>query len=94
MNVIIGGRALLEDAKLRLTYGRKYGLIGRNGIGKTCFMNALARSEFENMPRHLQILLVEQEMKGSNLSPIQFVRTPSKNVILVFTTLYKNMLYF
>jgi len=70
VNVIIGGRALLEDAKLRLTYGRKYGLIGRNGIGKTCFMNALARSEFENMPRHLQILLVEQEMKGSNLSPI------------------------
>ncbi|EEH11762.1 ABC transporter family protein (macronuclear) [Tetrahymena thermophila SB210] len=73
VNVIIGGRALLEDAKLRLTYGRKYGLIGRNGIGKTCFMNALARSEFENMPKHLQILLVEQEMKQSHKSPIQLV---------------------
>lgn len=74
MNVIIGGRALLEDAKLRLTYGRKYGLIGRNGIGKTCFMNALARCEFEGMPKHLQILLVEQEMKGNHKSPVQLVK--------------------
>ncbi len=41
------------------TYGRKYGLVGRNGIGKTCFMNALARGEFEATPGHIQILLVE-----------------------------------
>ena len=87
VNVIIGGRALLEDAKLRLTYGRKYGLIGRNGIGKTCFMNALARSEFENMPKHLQILLVEQEMKGSNLSPIAFVSIPLNSAISIFNNL-------
>jgi len=87
VNVIIGGRALLEDAKLRLTYGRKYGLIGRNGIGKTCFMNALARSEFENMPKHLQILLVEQEMKGSNLSPIAFVSIPLIAAISIFNNL-------
>lgn len=53
ISVIVGGRALLEDTKLKLAYGRKYGLVGRNGIGKTCFMNALARSEFENTPKHL-----------------------------------------
>jgi len=59
ITLIVGGRALLEDTSVRLTYGRKYGLIGRNGIGKTCFMNALARSEFDKTPQHLQILLVE-----------------------------------
>jgi ATP-binding cassette subfamily F protein 3 len=43
-----------------MAYGKKYGLVGRNGIGKTCLMNALARAEFPKMPSHLQILLVEQ----------------------------------
>ena len=53
ISVIVGGRALLEDTSVKLAYGRKYGLVGRNGIGKTCFMNALARSEFEKTPLHL-----------------------------------------
>ena len=53
IHVIVGGRALLENTKVKLAYGRKYGLIGRNGIGKTCFMNALARGDFEKTPRHV-----------------------------------------
>lgn len=28
VSVIIGGRALLEDTKVKLVYGKKYGLIG------------------------------------------------------------------
>ena len=41
--MIIAGKTLLENTNLRLAYGKKYGLVGRNGIGKTCLMNALAR---------------------------------------------------
>lgn len=37
----IGGKKLLEKAKIKFPYGRKIGLIGRNGIGKTCLMNFL-----------------------------------------------------
>jgi hypothetical protein len=40
-NITYGGKLLLESADLRLVYGRRYGLIGRNGIGKvnsTCTM--------------------------------------------------------
>lgn len=59
IQIIVGGRMLLEDSQLKLVYGRKYGLVGRNGIGKTCLMNALARYEFEKIPKHVQILLVE-----------------------------------
>jgi len=46
VTLIIGGRALLEDAKIQIGWARKYGLIGRNGIGKTCLLAALARGEF------------------------------------------------
>jgi ATP-binding cassette subfamily F protein 3 len=44
ISVVYGGKTLLDETHLKLAGGRRYGLIGRNGIGKTCFMNALARS--------------------------------------------------
>ena len=43
IHLTIAGKTLLEATNLKLAYGRKYGLVGRNGIGKTCLMNALAR---------------------------------------------------
>lgn len=46
VTLTIGGRCLLEEAKIQLGWGRKYGLVGRNGIGKTCLLAALARGEF------------------------------------------------
>lgn len=58
--MVIAGKTLLENTNIKLAYGKKYGLVGRNGIGKTCLMNALARGEFAKTPTHLQILLVEQ----------------------------------
>jgi ATPase subunit of ABC transporter with duplicated ATPase domains len=30
-----------EDAELRLVYGRRYGLVGPNGIGKTTLLKAI-----------------------------------------------------
>jgi ATPase subunit of ABC transporter with duplicated ATPase domains len=35
------------------TLNFRYGMIGRNGIGKTCLLSAIARGEFEKMTRHL-----------------------------------------
>ena len=50
VTVIAGGKALLDKATVRFTRGRKYGLVGRNGIGKTTLINALCRKEIEKMP--------------------------------------------
>lgn len=36
-------------------------------------MGALARGDFEKMPKHLQILLVEQEVMGTNKSVLDTV---------------------
>jgi ATPase subunit of ABC transporter with duplicated ATPase domains len=58
LSLVIAGKTLLDNTSVKLAYGKKYGLVGRNGIGKTCLMNALARNEFPKMPKHLQILLV------------------------------------
>lgn len=50
ITLIAGGKALLEKATLRLARGRKYGLVGRNGIGKTTLINALCRKELDKCP--------------------------------------------
>ena len=45
-----GNKLLIEDATVKLTKGRKYGLIGRNGTGKTTLINAICRKELDKMP--------------------------------------------
>lgn len=33
--LIVAGKNLLENGRIQLNQGHKYGLVGRNGIGKT-----------------------------------------------------------
>jgi len=73
VTLVAGGKALLDKAVLRLARGRKYGLVGRNGIGKTTLINAMCRREIEKMPINLHILQVEQEIVGDDISVLDHV---------------------
>jgi len=55
------GLRILTDSSLTLAYGRRYGLVGQNGIGKSTLLRALARREVA-IPTHISILHVEQEV--------------------------------
>jgi ATP-binding cassette subfamily F protein 3 len=57
----IPGLRILTDSSLTLAYGRRYGLVGQNGIGKSTLLRALARREVA-IPTHISILHVEQEV--------------------------------
>jgi ATP-binding cassette subfamily F protein 3 len=61
VDVTIGGLRILTDTSLTLAYGRRYGLVGQNGIGKSTLLRALARRELA-IPTHISILHVEQEV--------------------------------
>ena len=61
MDVSIGGQRILTDTTLTLAYGRRYGLVGKNGIGKSTLLRALSRREVA-IPTHITILHVEQEV--------------------------------
>lgn len=63
--ISIGGRTLMDESSLKISYARRYVLVGRNGIGKTTLLNAMARKEIDGIPKHLQILHVEQEVAAS-----------------------------
>ncbi|MCH7544586.1 MAG: ATP-binding cassette domain-containing protein, partial [Proteobacteria bacterium] len=70
-----GGKALLEKTSLSLVYGRRYGLVGYNGCGKTNLMNALyeRKNEFSVVPKYMDTLLVEQEVSASSDTCLQSV---------------------
>ena len=69
----VSGKVLVENQQLLLASGRKYGLIGQNGTGKTTLMYALARKEVKGMNIKPQILMIEQEIKGTDVSPLQII---------------------
>lgn len=68
-----GGQDLIEDANLTLAFGRRYGLVGRNGTGKTTLLRAMAQHQIKGIPPQCQILHVEQEVTGDQTSVLEVV---------------------
>jgi ATP-binding cassette subfamily F protein 3 len=62
VDITIGGLRILSDTNLTLSYGRRYGLVGQNGIGKSTLLRALSKREIA-IPTHISILHVEQEVR-------------------------------
>jgi ATP-binding cassette subfamily F protein 3 len=60
-DISISGKRILTDSSLTLAYGKRYGLVGQNGIGKSTLLRALSRREVA-IPTHISILHVEQEV--------------------------------
>jgi ATP-binding cassette, subfamily F, member 3 len=71
--LIVGGQHLIEDANLKLVQGRKYGLVGRNGIGKTQLIDAISRHEIEGFPSDIHSLQVEQEVEGDERTVLEHI---------------------
>ncbi|XP_054825121.1 ABC transporter F family member 3 [Prosopis cineraria] len=72
-NISVGGRDLIEDGSITLSFGRHYGLIGRNGTGKTTFLRHMAMHAIDGIPYNCQILHVEQEVVGDDITALQCV---------------------
>ncbi|RDX51483.1 hypothetical protein OH76DRAFT_1346897 [Lentinus brumalis] len=65
IDVSFGSNRILSGASLTLAYGRRYGLIGRNGVGKSTLLRHIALREVP-IPAHITILFVEQEIVGDD----------------------------
>ena len=70
-SIFAGGKALFKNANLTLAHGRRYGLVGYNGTGKTTLLRHLyAREGDFKVPRHIDIHMVEQEAKADDKSAL------------------------
>lgn len=76
-DISIPGLRILTDSSLTLAYGRRYGLVGQNGIGKSTLLRALARREV-SIPTHISILHVEQEVSLHLFAFVNYLLTTTK----------------
>ncbi|XP_062210964.1 ABC transporter F family member 4-like [Phragmites australis] len=66
------GKELLKSASLRISNGRRYGLVGPNGMGKSTLLKLLSWRQVP-VPRNIDVLLVEQEIIGDDRSALEAV---------------------
>ncbi|KAI0638829.1 P-loop containing nucleoside triphosphate hydrolase protein [Trametes polyzona] len=72
IDVNFGSNRILSGASLTLAYGRRYGIIGRNGVGKSTLLRHIAMREVP-IPPHITILFVEQEIVGDDTPALESV---------------------
>ena len=65
-------KQLFKNANLVLAYGKRYGMLGPNGKGKSTILNHISKRLFP-ISKDLDLLLVEQEIQPSMKSVIEAV---------------------
>jgi len=75
-----GGKVLLKDTVLELRKGHRYGVVGRNGVGKTTLMSTIASGGISQIPKSVRTLHVRPEVlvAASDLTAVQFCQKESK----------------
>lgn len=73
MSIHGGGECLLDKIDIKLNEGKRYGLVGKNGDGKSTLLWNLANYAIEGMPRHVRIMIVAQEESPSDLPVLEHV---------------------
>ncbi|KAJ1695405.1 hypothetical protein LUZ63_012103 [Rhynchospora breviuscula] len=71
-SVFVAGKKLFNNASLKISHGKRYGLVGPNGKGKSTLLKLLAWRKVP-VPRNIDVLLVEQEIVGDDRSALQAV---------------------
>merc|ERR1739844_784940 len=71
-SVTFHGAELIQDSKVELSCGRKYGLIGVNGSGKSSFLAVLGNREVP-IQDHIDIFYLAREMPASEKTALEAV---------------------
>lgn len=72
-SISAAGKPLFVNASLAITFGRRYGLVGPNGHGKTTLLRHIADKKSMGLPENLDILLCEQEVVADETPAVQAV---------------------
>ena len=82
------GTNLLDRTTVRLLARRRYGLIGRNGVGKSTLMRRIASGTLPGFPHHLRVAQVQQELpvvdESAPMTPVEYIlaNDPVRKVVL------------
>lgn len=68
-----GGRELLTKTKILIRENSIYGLVGKNGFGKTTLLKLMYKYEIEGFPHNIRMVLVNQEELVTDASIVKAV---------------------
>lgn len=74
------GKELLKNTSLTIVHGRRYGLVGPNGKGKSTLLKLLAWRQIP-VPRNIDVLLVEQEVVGDDRTALEAVVSADEELL-------------
>uniref|UniRef100_A0A803LN97 ABC transporter domain-containing protein n=1 Tax=Chenopodium quinoa TaxID=63459 RepID=A0A803LN97_CHEQI len=74
------GKELLKNASLKISHGKRYGLVGPNGMGKSTLLKLLAWRKIP-VPKNIDVLLVEQEIVGDDRSALEAVVSANEELL-------------
>ena len=78
VSLVFHGKVLITDTTLELNFGRRYGLLGENGCGKSTILKAIDKREYP-IPEHVDIYLLNEGAPPSELGALEWVIKEAEN---------------
>ncbi|KAK9329284.1 P-loop containing nucleoside triphosphate hydrolase protein [Lipomyces starkeyi] len=78
VSLVFHGKVLIQDSTLEFNYGRRYGLLGENGCGKSTFLRAIAAREYP-IPEQIDIYLLNEPAEATTYSALEYVVREAEN---------------
>ncbi|KAH0928558.1 hypothetical protein HID58_014285 [Brassica napus] len=79
-SVSVRGKVLLKNATVKISHGKKYGLVGSNGTGKSTLLKLLAWRKIP-VPKNIDLLYVEQEVVADEKTALQVVVSAKEELV-------------
>jgi len=79
VDISFGKLCILANTKLVIQYGHNYGLVGKNGIGKTSLLDAIAHKTI-NVPPRLDLIYVKQAEPETDMSVFETLLSTNKEI--------------
>ncbi|XAR54625.1 Adenosinetriphosphatase [Bertholletia excelsa] len=74
------GKELFKNASVKISHGKRYGLVGPNGMGKSTLLKLLAWRKIP-VPKNIDVLLVEQEVIGDDKTALEAVVSANEELV-------------
>lgn len=90
-SLALHGKNLVEDTVIELNKGARYGLLGRNGCGKSTFLKCLAAREVP-IPKHFEVYLLCHEAPPEEVSALDYVINSAKDEVARLDAMIEHLL--
>ena len=77
-SLVFHGKVLIQDSTIEVSYGRRYGLLGENGCGKSTFLKAIDKREYP-FPEAIDIYLLNEGAPPTDDGALEWVVKQAEN---------------